>query len=105
MQIWWLGAEQFWSLAVYALVFGTCYGGFVALIPALTIDYFGGRSAGGIIGILYTSVALGTLAGPPLAGLAFDLTRSYTVPIAAGALCALVAAAGLGLTRDPSAAG
>jgi MFS family permease len=102
MQVWWLGAERFWSLAVYALLFGTCYGGFVALIPALTIDYFGGRSAGGIIGILYTSVAVGTLAGPPLAGLAFDLTRSYTVPIAAGALCALVAAAGLWLTRDPS---
>jgi MFS family permease len=105
MQLWWLGAERFWSLAIYALMFGTCYGGFVALIPALTVDYFGGRSAGGIIGILYTSVALGTLAGPPLAGLAFDLTRSYSVPIAAGALCALVAAAGLGLTRDPSPSG
>jgi MFS family permease len=102
MQIWWLGAERFWSLAVYALLFGTCYGGFVALIPALTVDYFGGRSAGGIIGILYTSVALGTLAGPPLAGLAFDLTRSYAVPIAVGALCAFVAAAGLAVTRDPA---
>jgi MFS family permease len=103
MQVWWLGAERFWSLAVYALTFGTCYGGFVALIPALTVDYFGGRSAGGIIGILYTSVALGILAGPPLAGLAFDLTGSYAVPITVGALCSLVAAAGLGLTRDPSA--
>jgi MFS family permease len=103
MQGWWLGAERFWSLAVYTLVFGTCYGGFVALVPALTVDYFGGRSAGGIIGILYTSVALGTLVGPPLAGLAFDVTRSYTVPIVVGALCALIAATGLGLMRDPSA--
>jgi MFS transporter, OFA family, oxalate/formate antiporter len=101
LQLWWLGAERFWSLAVYALLFGACYGGFVALIPALTVDYFGARSAGGIIGILYTSVALGTLAGPPLAGFAFDVTESYRVPIAAGALCALAAAAGLTLMPDP----
>jgi MFS transporter, OFA family, oxalate/formate antiporter len=105
MQIWWLGADRFWSLAVYALIFGTCYGGFVALVPALTVDYFGGRSAGGIIGILYTSVALGTLAGPWLAGVAFDLTRSYTVPIVTGALCAFLAGAGLWLMPDPSPSG
>ena len=105
MQIWWLGAERFWSLAVYALIFGACYGGFVALIPALAVDYWGGRSAGGVIGILYTSVAVGTLLGPSLAGLAFDLTRSYTVPIAAGALCALVAAVGLWLMPDPLPSG
>jgi hypothetical protein len=45
------------------------------------IDYLGARNAGAIIGALYTSVAPGTLIGPPLAGYAFDLWGSYTVSI------------------------
>ena len=38
----WLFAGSFWPLAVFALVFGVFYGGFVALAPAVVIDYFGG---------------------------------------------------------------
>jgi len=101
MQVWWLGAGQFWSLAVYALVFGTCYGGFVALIPALTVDYFGPRSAGGIIGVLYTSVAVGTFAGPAFAGFAFDLSGSYALPILAAAGGATLGGLGLLLLPNP----
>ncbi len=37
-QLWWLVATSAWQLAVFALVFGACYGGFVALFPALTVD-------------------------------------------------------------------
>lgn len=57
------------------------------------MDYFGGRSVGGIIGILYTSVAFGTLIGPSAAGFAFDISRSYTLPILAGVCANIVAAA------------
>jgi MFS family permease len=101
MQLAWLGSERFWSLAVYALVYGACYGGFVALVPALTIDYFGPRSAAGIIGVLYTSVAIGTLVGPAYAGFAFDLSGSYTLSIATNAATALIAAIWLALLRAP----
>jgi hypothetical protein len=56
----------------------------------------------GIIGILYTSVALGTLVGPSAAGFAFDVSRSYQLPILAGAAAFLVAAAILALVvRKP----
>ncbi|HEX5514290.1 MAG TPA: MFS transporter, partial [Gammaproteobacteria bacterium] len=89
----WLLASGPLLLAVFALLFGTFYGGFVALIPALTADYFGGRRVSGIIGCLYSGVGLGTLLGPTLAGLAFDLSGSYALPIAAGALANLVALA------------
>ena len=41
---------------------------------------------------LYTSVALGTLIGPSAAGFAFDLSRSYTLPILASAGANIVAA-------------
>jgi MFS family permease len=84
--LWWLVSSEIWSLAIFTLVFGLCYGGFVALAPAITADYFGRQSVSSIIGFLYTSVAFGTLFGPPLAGVAFDLTHSYTLPIICSAL-------------------
>jgi hypothetical protein len=46
-----------------------------------------------IIGILYTSVAFGTLIGPSAAGFAFDLSHSYTLPILIGAGGNIIAAA------------
>ena len=92
MLLWWLVADSVWQLTAFALIFGTCQGGFVALYPALTVDYFGGRNASGIIGILYTAGAFGTLLGPKLAGDGFDLFHSYVLPILVSAGCALVAA-------------
>lgn len=71
----------FRGLAVFAFFYGAFYGGFVALLPALVMDYFGGRNISAIIGVLYTSVAFGTLVGPAAAGYAFDISRSYLLPI------------------------
>lgn len=88
----WALSTQTWQLTVFALVYGLFYGGWVALLPAVVMDDFGGRNVSGIIGILYTSVAFGTLAGPSAAGLAFDLTQSYTLPILAS-VCADIASA------------
>jgi len=90
MLVWWLGSWSAWQIAVFALVFGTCYGGFVALAPALIVDYFGDRHASGLIGLSYTAVALGTLAGSPLAGYLFDFFQSYTVAIAVSAAAMFV---------------
>ena len=56
------------------------------------MDYFGGRNVSGIIGMLYTSVAFGTLIGPTAAGFAFDLSGSYTLPILASAGANIIAA-------------
>jgi hypothetical protein len=56
------------------------------------MDYFGGRNVSGIIGILYTSVAFGTLIGPSAAGYAFDFSHSYAVPIIASAGANIIAA-------------
>jgi MFS transporter, OFA family, oxalate/formate antiporter len=89
--VWTIAAEPL-SLAVFALVFGLFYGGWVAVLPAVVTDHFGGRNVSGIIGILYTSVALGTLLGPSAAGFAFDLRRSYFIPIALSAAANVVAA-------------
>jgi len=81
----WAVSTSFWGLAVFALTYGVFYGGFVAILPALTMDYFGGRHVSSVIGLLYTSIAFGTLVGPSAAGYAFDLRHSYTLPILIGA--------------------
>jgi MFS family permease len=77
----WVSSTTFWPLAIFAFLFGTAYGGWVALLPAVVMDYFGGRNVSGLIGILYTSAGIGTLVGPSAAGFAFDLSHSYTLPI------------------------
>ncbi|WP_229743649.1 MFS transporter [Aliidongia dinghuensis] len=101
----WVTTAAAWILALFALAFGVFYGGFVAVLPALVMDYFGGRNVSGIIGVLYTSVAFGTLIGPWAAGLAFDLSHSYALPILASVGTNLIAAGivyGLSRTTRPA---
>jgi len=88
----WAFSANVWSLAVFAFVYGVFYGGWVAVLPAVVMDYFGGRNVSGIIGVLYTSAAIGTLIGPSAAGFAFDLSHSYELPIIASAATNVVAA-------------
>jgi MFS family permease len=94
--LWWV-AQAYWLLAVFALVFGACYGAYVALLPTIVMDLYGPRAVSGIIGCLYTGCGFGTLVGPWLAGVAFDATGSYHLPIAAGAACSFLAATSVGL--------
>jgi MFS transporter, OFA family, oxalate/formate antiporter len=89
----WVVSTSVWPLAGFAFVYGVFYGGWVAVLPAVVMDYFGGRNVSGLIGILYTSVAFGTLIGPSAAGFAFDLSHSYTLPILASAGANILAAA------------
>lgn len=102
MLLWWSLSTAAWALIVFAILFGAFYGGFVALIPALTADFFNGRSLSGIIGVLYTSVAVGTLVGPPLAGYAYDIAQDYTLPILAGAASAALGVACMLVLPDPA---
>ena len=89
----WYAASAYWALVVFAVVFGMCYGAYVALLPTIVMDLYGPRSVSGIIGCLYTGCGLGTLVGPWLAGLAYDAVGSYQLPILAGALFSAGAAA------------
>ncbi len=92
MFAWWLTTPDLWELILLAVIFGAAYGGFVALLPAVTADYFGGANISGIIGALYTSVAMGSFLGPTFAGFMFDLRHSYAIPIVASMLTAIFAA-------------
>ncbi|MBN3772507.1 MFS transporter [Burkholderia sp. Se-20378] len=100
----WAGAGTVATLAAFALVFGVFYGGWVAVLPAVVMDYFGGRNVSGIIGVLYTSVAFGTLIGPTAAGFIYDAGGGYLVPILASAAANAIAFAIVATTGRASTA-
>ena len=99
----WVSATTFWQLAIFAFVFGTAYGGWVALLPAVVMDYFGGRNVSGIIGVLYTSAGFGTLIGPSAVGFVFDATHSYTLPIWISVAGNILATIIMAVTSRPAA--
>jgi MFS family permease len=88
----WAAAHSVVLLAAFALTFGMSYGGCVGLYPAVAADLFGTAQIGAKLGYLYTSVGIAALIGPPVAGLIYDSSGSYLVPISASAIAALFAA-------------
>jgi predicted MFS family arabinose efflux permease len=64
-------------LVVFALWFGLSYGAIVSLLPAICMDYFGGKSVASVVGTLYSGAAVGNLLGPVLAGAVFDHSGHY----------------------------
>jgi MFS family permease len=82
----WIGSDKWWMLCLFAFSYGIFYGGWVAVLPSVAMDYFGGKAISSVIGVLYTSVAIGTLIGPAAAGFAFDFNQSYVIPILLGCI-------------------
>lgn len=91
----WWQSHSLWALAAVAVAMGLFYGGFVATMPAVVMDIFGGRAVSAIIGCLYTAAGIGTLIGPSLAGYAFDRLGSYEAPILGAAALSFLGAAGV----------
>ena len=81
----WLVGGSYWVLVAFAVVLGLGYGGFVAIGPAVVAERFGTPRLGGLLGVLYTSVGIGSAFGAPLAGATIDASGSY-VPAVAGCL-------------------
>jgi MFS family permease len=78
-------------LLVFALWFGLSYGSIVSLLPAICMDYFGGKSVASVVGTLYSGAALGNLLGPVLAGAAFDSSGHYLGVMAVSGVLSLMA--------------
>ncbi len=89
----WGQSQSLLALSAMAVAMGLFYGGFVATVPAVVMDIFGGRAVSAIIGWLYTGAGVGTLIGPTLAGYAFDRMGSYEAPILGAALLSFMGAA------------
>lgn len=89
----WAMASGRAALIVFAVIYGLVYGGWVAVLPSVVADRFGTAKLSGVMGLLYTSVAIGTLVGPVAAGLFYDATESYYMAIIAAGVANLAAAA------------
>lgn len=86
----WLTAHDFYSLALFAVLFGVANGGCISLYPAVAAGWFGMANLGAILGALYISVGVAALVGGSLGGLLFDLYQSYAASILLSAVCALL---------------
>ena len=66
------------GLVMYSL----CYGGLASLQEPIRADYFGVRHFASIQGFSRMFVTAGSVMGPVSAGFFYDLTHSYTIPLA-----------------------
>jgi len=89
-----------WILIPSLVLIGLGWGGPVPIMPALVREYFGRVRLATTLGLVMGVAALGGMAGPPLAGLAFDRLGSYQV--AWFGLAGLVIAGMVSLLTTPS---
>jgi MFS family permease len=68
-----------WILLPSLVLIGLGWGGPVPVMPALVREYFGRVRLATVLGLVMGVAALGSMVGPPLAGLAFDRLGSYQV--------------------------
>jgi len=87
-----LFAGNFWTLILFAVIYGIAHGGFATLISPLIGELFGLRSHGVILGLVICVGTIGGAISPIFAGYMFDTTESYQV---AFIICLLMGAIGL----------
>ncbi len=84
-----------------AVVFGGGLGGVAALLRLVWADYYGRRHLGAIRGMALPAQVGGQALGPVLAGVLFDITDAYTIPLVIFAVSAAVGAVLVSLTKPP----
>jgi len=88
-----VNAAPIFVLGIFMI--GLSFGGFLAIYPALTSDYYGTRNLGINYGIIFTAYGAGAVLGPIMAGYFKTFANSYTPPFYIAAILAIV---GIGLS-------
>ena len=68
-------------LFVFTFFYGIPHGGFFVIASPSVAEYFGTRSHGSILGLVYFIGTLGAVGGPFITGWIFDITQSYNISI------------------------
>lgn len=89
MFLWLFSDGAYWILVAFALIYGSGYGGFIALSPAVAASKFGLKGLGGVLGTWYTAASFGALGGPPIAGWIID-SANYETAIIFATIATLV---------------
>jgi OFA family oxalate/formate antiporter-like MFS transporter len=83
-------------------VIGLCFGGYLAVFPAVTADFFGTKNIGANYGFVFTAYGVGGLLGPQFAARVLEAMGGYRLAfIVTGVLC-LIAAGITFATRPPA---
>jgi MFS transporter, OFA family, oxalate/formate antiporter len=82
-------------LVIYALsmLIGLCFGGFLAVYPALTAEYFGRRDFAVNYGLIFIGYGIGCFFGPLIGGLVHDITKGYLLAFYFAGALALIGGA------------
>ena len=73
-------------------IVGACFGGYLALFPAITADFFGTKNIGANYGFVFMAYGVGGLLGPQFAARVLEATGGYSVAfIVTGVLCLIAA--------------
>jgi len=101
--IWLFWASELWMFYLFAVIFGIAYGGLGVVQLALVSDIFGRRHLGTIMGVLEVGFSSGSGIGAFIGGLIFDITGSYSIAFAIGAVTILLISLLIALTRRETA--
>nr|XP_009860312.1 monocarboxylate transporter 5-like [Ciona intestinalis] len=84
--------NSFLTMAIYCVLFGCGSGSWQGNILPLTVDTLGVRTLRSAYGFcLFFSGVCGQLIGPPIAGMMFDATQSYTYSFILATICFFIA--------------
>ncbi len=73
-------------------IVGACFGGYLALFPAITADFFGTKNIGANYGFVFMAYGVGGLLGPQFAARVLEATGGYSVAfVVTGVLCLIAA--------------
>jgi OFA family oxalate/formate antiporter-like MFS transporter len=80
------------TFTLYLSLVGLCFGGFLALYPSLTSDYYGSSNFGINYGVLFTAYGGGSILGPTIASYTRTFYDTYLPAFYVSTLLILVGA-------------
>ena len=102
--IWWMSDGSPAVLVISAVAHGVGWAVWVTATPSVLADWYGVENLGGVIGIYYTGLGVGALAGPAVCGFIID-AAGFEPAIALVTLTSLIALGLLALPMREGTAG
>jgi OFA family oxalate/formate antiporter-like MFS transporter len=84
-------------------IVGLCFGGYLAVFPAITADFYGTKNIGINYGFVFTAYGVGGLFGPWFAAKMLETTSTYSMAFTVTGILSLVGVAIALATKAPKA--
>ena len=86
---------------VLSAVIGLCFGGFLAVYPSLTAEYFGRRDFSINYGLIFIGYGIGCFLGPLIGGWVHDATKTYLTAFYFAGVLSMLGGVMIYLLRKP----